>query len=59
MGKTLAAIIASLALALAAAPALAEGSNGCGGFTTQSVEADEPISTPVDTASTVKPESSG
>ncbi len=56
MGKYVAPIVASLALLLAA-PALAEG--GCGGLKTQSVEADGPTSAPVDTASTVRPDSSG
>ncbi len=56
MGKYLAPIVASLALLLAA-PAMAEGF--CGGVKAQSVEADGPTSAPVDTASTVRPDSSG
>ncbi len=55
MLKLIAPIFAALALVLAA-PAFAAGD--CGGFTTQSVEADGPISSPVDTASTPKPDSS-
>ncbi len=56
MGKYIAPIVASLALLLAA-PAIAAGI--CGGANSQSVEADGPVSVPVDTATTVKPGSSG
>jgi hypothetical protein len=56
MGKYVAPIVASLALLLAA-PAMAGGL--CGGAKSHSVEADGPVSTPVDTASTVQPDSSG
>ena len=56
MRKFIAPIIVGVALVLGA-PALA--GSGCGGVKTQTVEADGPIATPVDTASTVKSDTSG
>jgi hypothetical protein len=56
MHKLAAPFVAAFILALAA-PALAGGGFGCGGAV-HSVEADGPVSTPVDTASTTKEDSS-
>ena len=57
MHKLIAPLAVAFILALAG-PALA-GPFGCGGGALQSVEADGPVSTPVDTASTTKEDSSG
>ena len=57
MRKLAAPLAMAFVLALAG-PALA-GPFGCGGSAVQSVEADGPVSTPVDTASTTKEETSG
>jgi hypothetical protein len=57
MHKLVAPLAAAFILALAG-PALAGGGFGCGGAV-QSVEADGPVSTPVDTATTATEESSG
>ncbi len=54
-------IVIGAVIALAAGPAFAggAGSVGCGFGKAQSVQADQPTSTPVDTASTTKPETKG
>ncbi len=52
-------IVIGAVIALAAGPALAGGTGGCGFGKAQSVQADQPTSTPVDTASTTKSETKG
>lgn len=56
--RKLAAPLAMAFILALAGPALAEPF-GCGSSAVQSVEADGPVSTPVDTASTIKEETSG
>ncbi len=55
-------IVIGAVIALAAGPAFAGGAGGTGGCgfgKTQSVQSDQPTSTPVDTASTTKSETKG
>ena len=59
MRKMAVPIIAGFVLAVAAAPALA-GGLGCGGAVhIQSAGTEGPVSAPVDTVSTIKPDTNG